>query len=929
MATTPALAPAATRSDWQQVMTLLDTALELDAAARAGWLRALAPEHARLMPLLDELLRPPAGSDHEFMRVSALDVIAEAGPINPPSATGEIGPYRLLRQIGEGGMASVWLAVRSDGLLDRQVALKLPHLAWGTAAFADRMARERQILASLTHPHIARLYDAGMTSDGRPWLALEYVDGQPIDAYAAAHRLATRARVGLVVEVARAVAHAHARLVVHRDLKPSNILVDSAGHAHLLDFGIAKLVDPSFGDGDSVLTQAPGRALTPDYASPEQIRGDAIGTASDVYSLGVVLFELLAGERPYRLKRAHDAGALARAIAEIEPPRPSAVAADPAVARQLRGDLDAIVARAMAKASGERYPTIDAFAADLERYLRGEPVQARPDAWWYRGERWMRRHKLQTAIALAVVVALLGGNYAQLLVASALGSGAALALWQRNRASAEAARARAALARAEQVKAFIASIFTQAVPNDGRGGPVTAVGLLQAAARRIETDLAGQPEVAAELGALIGASLNELGEMKAALAWLPRAVELCTRSLGATHPLTMQARRRLVEAANTLGDLAVSEPLLAPLVLDARANETAAPALLVEALRSLAFVHTKRGREEEAMAALHEAVALAARHLGEDSEVALETRSALSNTCKHFGRFGEALREIEPALAPARRRFDERRPNKALIAVERGYADALARNQRPRDAVALLHRVLADQRALDVGETTRVRIAMTMLGQALIQGGHFAEAERVLSEAELMHERLCPGVTDEGITLPVARALACAMGGQGAAALAHCDRADGWAAGRGETRLLADGRVNARLLALAGAGRSAEALAEAGRLLTREPAPSPSSRLQAHVVQAGLLRSADAAAAARAAADRGLAALAEPGCAALHVGRMWAESARCHLAAGATAAAHDQFELALAAWGDGQVDGPALVEPVQAELEALRPFVAT
>jgi serine/threonine-protein kinase len=282
----------------------------LAPAQRDTWLGALAEPDA-VKDKLRQLLGGAGGVETADCLLTLPRLTLGAAEPTPGGAAQNlcagalVGPYRLIRELGVGGMGQVWLAERADGLLERQVALKLPHLSWGAASFADRMARERNILASLAHPNIARLYDAGLAADGRPFLALEYVDGQFIDAYATAHRLSVRERVQLVVQVARAVAHAHARLVVHRDLKPSNILVDAQGQAHLLDFGIAKLVDPHAGDDPpaSQLTQAPGRVLTPDYASPEQIRGDAIGTASDVYSLGVVFYELLTGERPVRLKK--------------------------------------------------------------------------------------------------------------------------------------------------------------------------------------------------------------------------------------------------------------------------------------------------------------------------------------------------------------------------------------------------------------------------------------------------------------------------------------------------------------------------------------------------------------------------------------------------------------------------------------------------
>ena len=932
---TISLATIASRRDWQDVFALLDTALDLDPPAQSAWLDALGPEQARLSPLLRDLLQAHAAvGTGDFLRTSP--TFAFEGPATTAhavTAQSLVGPYRVLREIGQGGMASVWLAERADGLLQRQVALKLPHVSWGMATFADRMGRERNILASLTHPNIARLYDAGIADDGRPFLALEYVAGEPIDAYAKAQGLSLRARVELIVQVARAVAHAHARLVVHRDLKPSNILVDAAGQSHLLDFGIAKLVDPHVSDttgGEQAAqaTQAFGRALTPDYASPEQIRGDAIGTASDTYSLGVVLFELLTGERPYRLKKGLGAAALAEAIARTEVPRASSTVADPALRRQLAGDLDAVVLMALAKASGERYRTIDALADDLDRHLRGEPVQARAHSRGYHVRRWVGRHKVETGIALALPVAALSGAYAQVLVLMALAAGATLALWQRNRALLEAEHARAALERAEQVKGFITSIFTQAVPRAGRGGAVTAADLLHAAARRVETDLAGQPEVAAELGVLIGAGFNELGEMRASLDWLPRVVERCTRALGPTHRFSLHSRWRLAEAANSAGELSVSEPLLPNLVDDLRGVQPPEPALRVNALRSLAYVHTKRGRETAAMAALTEAVAVATHDLGEASEAALYARASLSNTCVHFGRFPEALSVIEPALVSARATFGQQRPHPVLLAVERNHADALARNDRPRDAAAVLRQVLADQRALDVEETMRVRVAMTILAHALMLGGHLDEAGALLAQADALHERLTGGVNDEGISITVRRGLVCALRGDGAEALRHVARADAWAAGIAEAEVLTFNRAAVRALAQVAAGQDALVLAST----TPTPRPPVASTSQASVrmlrSRAMALRHAGSVADASVAAEQGLAVAAQGGCSGLEHGLAWAEAARCSVASGQWVQAQQRFSAALAAWEAGQVDGPLLRGRVQAELALLQANVS-
>lgn len=917
---------APSSDDWKAIFALLDAALELRADETEAWLASLAPEQARHADAVRALLDSRAAIETaDFLRKPAdarLDTPGDSAGARPaaesPGAfSGKlVGPYRLVREIGQGGSASVWLAARADGLLERTVALKLPHLSWSGPAFAERLARERSILASLTHPNIARLYDAGVDAHGRPWLALEYVDGQPIDSHARSRGLATRPRVELLLQAARGVGHAHSQLVVHRDLKPSNILVDAHGRVHLVDFGIARLVElPSAGPSSaSTLTVTAGRALTPDYASPEQIRGEVIGTASDVYSLGVVAYELLAGRRPYRLDPRLGTTGLADEIGRVDVATPSsAVVGNPDLRRSLGGDLDAIVLRALAKAPAARYPTIDAFADDLQRHLDGAPVVARPPSTRYVLGRWMRRHRVETGIAVALLLAVLGGAYATALVAVAVGAGALVALWQRNRALREADRARAAMERAEQVKAFIASIFTQAVPRAGKGGPVAAAELLQAAALRVETDLAGQPQVAAELGALIGASLNELGEMRAGLDWLPKAAALCSRELGPTHRLTLQTRHRWIEAANTIGELDASEPLLQPLLDDLRVVRPAEPQLLVRTLQSQAFVHTKRGREVEAMAALREAVEVATRELGEASSDALSARSSLSNTCIHFGRAAEALEAVEPALAPVFLTYGGQRPHPMLSMVERCHADALILNQRPREAAAILAQVLADQRALDAVETTRVRVMLSTVGKAALARGRFAEAEAVYAEADAMHRRLTGGRNDEGASLAAWRALVAVQRGDGEAALAHLQRCDALMAGRGEALSTRASRDATEALALATVGRSADALALLDAMAADGGRGVGAVAVRATRARAVVLRTTARLDEARRVAETCLADVdTDPLAPALDLGFVALE-ARCACAAlGDAASAESHAARAAAIWERGQVDAPEL-----------------
>ena len=435
----------------RRVNTLLEAALALPPDERDDWLNTLPPEHRDLLPMLRRLLARAVTADSDtFMRqplaVGAVD-LAEPDGIEDQSGD-VIGPYRLVRELGAGGMATVWLAERIDGSLQRQEALKLPRSGWAIG-LAQRMARERDILAGLEHPRIARLYDAGATAEGRPWLAMEHVVGAPIDRHCQAQRLDVRARLRLFLQVADAVSHAHARLVVHRDLKPGNILVTPEGEVRLLDFGVAKLLadDPAPG---GQITQMMGRAVTPDYASPEQVSGRPVGVATDVYSLGVVLYELLAGARPYRLKR-DTAAALEEAILSADVPLASTQAKDRRDARALRGDLDTIIAKAMRKEPAQRYRSVEAMAADIERHLNGEAVLARPHSRWYRLRKAIGRHRAAVAIAVALL------------------AGTALASWQARVASIERDQANALLARNEAVSDFYAMLFTEAVPPEHAG----------------------------------------------------------------------------------------------------------------------------------------------------------------------------------------------------------------------------------------------------------------------------------------------------------------------------------------------------------------------------------------------------------------------------------------------------------------------------
>lgn len=721
---------------WPQLNRLLDEALSLPAAERGPWLAALPAEHAALKDTLARLLEVRAGIETgDFL--GTLPRLEGAVPgTQPPGAAAEpvpgheVGPWRLVRELGEGGMGSVWLAERADGQLKRPVALKLPRLSWARG-LAERMARERDILATLEHPHIARLYDAGVDALGRPWLALEVVQGQPIDAYARDKALTVRQRVELLLQVCEAVAYAHSRLVIHRDLKPSNILVTDDGQVRLLDFGIAKLMQGDHAPA-TALTEMAGRALTLDYASPEQVRGEPLSTASDVYSLGVVAYEVLAGARPYRLKHG-SAGELETAIATLDVPAASARATDAATRAQLRGDIDAVLNQALKKSQAERYGTVDAFAADLRGHLAGRAVSARPDSAAYRVRRWIDRHRLESAIAAAVLLALLGGAYAQVAVALALGLGTAVALWQRNqalrsarRAEEQAAQAREqtraaerAAAREDQVKILYVEVLATLATWSAEQfqAPLSVARLVQQKLLVVEQHASTPRENVFAAQEAVMVQLPFMGDYEGALAVGQRYLA-GLRGAGAPR-----AKQQIAYLGNARAMLAL-------------------------------------GRLDEGVAHLREAL-----RIEPDNDDALRNvarlRSELSRTLQRSGRRREALSTLAPALVQIRRAPElyERR-HEVLQGQGRllqGFDDT--------EALRFLEEAYATYQTAMAPQQAETGIGLICLGQSRLAVGQWTAAERDLRDALAALDSIY-GQADRDSVLALTW-LAAALGAQG------------------------------------------------------------------------------------------------------------------------------------------------------------------
>ena len=457
---------------WAAISPYLDQALDLSEDERARWLAAVERENPALARDLQSLIDDHRAAD----RSKFLEGTAPPRPL--PIAGTKVGAYTLVAPIGHGGMGTVWLARRSDGRFDGPAAVKLLNIALAGSEGEARFRREGQILARLTHPHIAHLIDAGVLPAGQLYLVLEYVEGQPIDAYCAARALETAARIDLFLQVLGAVAHAHANLVIHRDLKPSNVLVRDDGHVKLLDFGIATLVE-SEGEMATRLTREGGRAMTPAFAAPEQIAGERVTTATDVYALGVLLYVLLSGRHP-----AGDAAqsplALVKAIAESEPPRVSDAADTAAARRALRGDLDTILAKALKKNPQERYGSVSAMADDLMRSRRHEPIAARADSWRYRAAKFVRRHRVFVTATAAILVTLAAGLYTT----------------NRQRAIAER---RFVLVRQLASRLFDIDVQVRALPGSVKARQLIVDTSLEYL-RLVGADVRGDPDLALEIG---------------------------------------------------------------------------------------------------------------------------------------------------------------------------------------------------------------------------------------------------------------------------------------------------------------------------------------------------------------------------------------------------------------------------------------------
>ena len=726
---------------WEE---LFDELAELRPALRASRLAEIAADDPALAARLARLLAAD-GEGTGFLARPAIELLAGRGA-GATGATGtadtehgrqgaaapslpagtRIGAWRLLGLLGRGGMGEVYLAERDEGSFVQRAALKLIKRGMDSTAIVERFVRERLILSRLDHPGIARLLDGGSTADGRPYFVLDRVEGTPITVHCRDEKLGLEPRLRLVQSVCAAVASAHRRLVVHRDLKPANILVAAGGTVKLLDFGIAKLLagDEAAAGDLTEITHLDARVLTPAYAAPEQILGEPVTTATDVYALGVVLFELITGALPHARERG-PLGALAGAVARETTERPSAVLRRlageeaPRLVRRVAGDLDLVVLTALHRDPARRYASAEALADDLERFLSGRPIAARADTRRYRLRKFVGRNRLPVTVAALGLAALLGG----------LG----LALWQTHAARLAARRADAESARAERVKAFLLSVFRQSDPEGAGGGAVTARELLEGGARRIDAELAGDPVTQAEVFDAVARIENNLGLFDPALAHARQALALRERILPRGDARIADSRVLLGDAELGKGDVQNARKTLEAALAETLAAHGAGSLETARARRSLAECLHAPADRPRGIALLRQALATFSRRLGDDQIETATALSGLGSLLETSQQYPEAERSYRQALARLERRLGPRHPKVAMT--QSDLAGLLDRMSQPAEARRLLESAIATQRAVLGPHHTDLAMTLFSYGVLLLGRQQLPAADAALTEA--------------------------------------------------------------------------------------------------------------------------------------------------------------------------------------------------
>jgi len=739
---------------WSRVKALFQTVVELPEAQREAHLRSAAE---REDPTVLEQVRRMLAAD-------APDRFLESAPSVPPGSANlaegaRIGAYCIARRLGEGGMGTVYLAERADGAFDKQVAVKVINPGGDAGPILDRFERERQVLAHLEHPNIARLLDGGTTDDGAPYLVMEYVDGMPIDQFCDERALSIRRRLELFRNVCEAVQFAHRNLVIHRDLKPGNIMVTADGQVKLLDFGIAKVLDGAMARTDVTVTMQ--RPMTPRYASPEQIRGEPITTATDVYALGAVLYELLTGRGPYGWSPKTQ-GELERVVCEAEPRRPSrsvtsettldSRSADDApspeelarrrsmrvnqLQRVLRGDLDNIVLMALRKEPHRRYQSAEQFSDDIERTLQGFPVRARPETLAYRAQKFVRRNTLLVSSAAAVLIVS--------VTAAILSTNFALETKQAEaRAQAEAVEAQRQAAVANAVNAFLQRILEQADPmKNPRGKDLTLHEAVELAGGLVEESFTEQPDVESAVRFTLGVVDLNLGRLDSSVQQLEQALALARQHHGEAHRQTLHSRAQLGLALIRLGRLDEAQRVLEAGLDEARAAPQQDWDVAAQIDNQLGLLHLNRGDGAAAQPHLRAAAECKAVVHGDHHSETLTTLHNLSGSLWMQGQRDEALTLARDILDRRREVLQAFHPDVAQSLNTVAYM--LTQMERYEDALPLRDDDLAMRRSLYDDDHPDLARSMHNMAHLLHLMGRSDEALPMQQDAVAMWQRTLP-----------------------------------------------------------------------------------------------------------------------------------------------------------------------------------------
>lgn len=699
----------------------MTAALDLPESSRPGFLSEVCGSNNELRQQIEDLIQSYEESD-SFLEDSVAATASDALGAISPTKGDHIGHYQITGLIGHGGMASVYCAERIDDQFRQQVAIKILRSGFGTSAeMLTRFRAERQILASLTHPNIARLFDGGITASGLPYLVMEYIEGTTIEVFATDQQLTVRERLSLFRQVCAAVQYAHQNLIVHRDIKPANVMVTGDGTPKLLDFGIAKLLRPDALGGPVASTRPAERLMTPEYASPEQVRGEAITTATDLYGLGALLYELLTGKRPFPAEKLTPAN-LERIICETAPERPSVAAAKSGRPgfEKLSTDLDSIVLKAMHKEPGRRYASATELSEDVNRYLQGFPITARTDSWTYTAGKFFSRHKLACAAAALFV-----------LTTTALSIGLAI----------QATLAKREAQTANQVSDFLVNLFEFSRPDQTLGKISYGRDLVDLGAQRVlGRELAGQPAVQARLLDMLGTTYRELGVLDRADQLLTQAYRIRTRLFGRESEAAAETLQTLAEIASDRGNLREAgkdyeEVLRVYTKTRGRVDEKTA-----EVIDDIGELRWTFGDFSAAKRDYLEAIDIATKLKGPDDWLVQNAKNDLQSVLADEGEYLQAESLARQVLATEIRTVGPSNPTVGLTLNNLGYI--LAQMSRYKEAEATFQQALDLRRKVEGHEHPAIALSLNNLGWMARELGNYGNAEELGKQALAMATKL-------------------------------------------------------------------------------------------------------------------------------------------------------------------------------------------